>query len=460
MEELIYEKSYKEYKQELDRELAKTAEGFVRIGYLLKLARDTDVLVGSGYANVIEFAEAEYSIDKSQVSRFIAINDEFSEGGYGDHLKVAYQGFGYAKLALMLRLPSEINQILTSDYSKAEIQAIKDEVDEERKTSDLEVLMEQETKATAIMEDDLGKTIKQLGADDPKLYANIWEDIRRNPEWNISYLQSMMAPVGQKVYSVRIQGIGRKMLSVKDQENGGEVALIDLRSNEKKTYTWQDVMTAWDMITAGENEAGYKRVWEDLYDAEWPKEEVAPVQLSEKTRVAQKKESKVQKAQKEPMTPRMQEWKSTKEPGDIVMDTESSTVGELVRKTDSEKVWIFRTTEGEEYDLSESCMGSRMETTEDQKPEEQEGESTEESGQNGEEQLPAQTSIKTNFPEIMPETEKWKLYMAMIEIGAKELIRLAEQKMYAAAGQQINELEKYIREMENLENRLWSEQSE
>ena len=52
MEELMYEKSYQEYKAELDNVLEKTAEGFVRIGYLLKVARDTNVLAESGYSTV------------------------------------------------------------------------------------------------------------------------------------------------------------------------------------------------------------------------------------------------------------------------------------------------------------------------------------------------------------------------------------------------------------------------
>ena len=54
MEEITYQKTYQEYKAELDGELQKTAEGFVRIGYLLKVARDTDILAESGYATVTE----------------------------------------------------------------------------------------------------------------------------------------------------------------------------------------------------------------------------------------------------------------------------------------------------------------------------------------------------------------------------------------------------------------------
>ena len=48
MNEVIEYRNYAEYKQELDTELKKTAEGFVRIGYLLKVARDTRILAESG----------------------------------------------------------------------------------------------------------------------------------------------------------------------------------------------------------------------------------------------------------------------------------------------------------------------------------------------------------------------------------------------------------------------------
>lgn len=79
MEHIIYQKTYQEYKQELDAVLTRTAEDFVQIGYLLKVARDTNILAESGYATVTDFAKAEYGIDKTQVSRFISINDRFSE---------------------------------------------------------------------------------------------------------------------------------------------------------------------------------------------------------------------------------------------------------------------------------------------------------------------------------------------------------------------------------------------
>lgn len=295
MNEIMYQKSYQEYKAELDGELQRTAEGFVKIGYLLKVARDTNILAESGYANVTEFAQAEYSIDKTQVSRFIHINDKFSEGGYSDRLAEHYQGFGYAKLTIMLQIPEEINEEITPDFSKAEIQAIKEEVDEEKKVTDIEVILEGESATTVVIEDDLEKTIKQMGEDEPKLYADIWQQSRTDT-WGIGVLQEILAPAGQKLYSVRIRGIGRKQMLAKDKDNGNEIVLIELRTGEKKRYTWEDVQKAWETITAGELENGYVGAWETTYYAEWPlkeekkKSEVAPVQQPKR------KESKVTKA--------------------------------------------------------------------------------------------------------------------------------------------------------------------
>ena len=69
MEQIVYQHDYAEYKQQLRSELERTSEGFVRIGYLLKVARDTDILKTSGYSDYLDFANGEFGLDKSMVSR-------------------------------------------------------------------------------------------------------------------------------------------------------------------------------------------------------------------------------------------------------------------------------------------------------------------------------------------------------------------------------------------------------
>ena len=244
MNEIIYKKSYEEYKAELDGELQRSAESFVRIGYLLKVARDTNILEESGYKSVAEFAEAEYNLNKTQVSRFISINDKFSEGGYSDHLLPDYKGFGYAKLTIMLQIPDAINEELSPNFSKAEIQAIKEEIDNEKTVTDLERIMEGSDTLESVDEriEALYKTILQLGEDEPELYVELSN--RRNEDMSV-VLPEIMAPDGEKIYSVRVRGIGRLMLTISDMSDS--VKLINSRTGEKESFTWADVAGAWEM---------------------------------------------------------------------------------------------------------------------------------------------------------------------------------------------------------------------
>lgn len=278
---------YKEYKAELDAELEKSAESFIRIGYLLKVARDTGILKESGYGNVNEFAQKEYGLDKTQVSRFIRINDRFSQDGYAETLKEEYKGFGYAKLAIMLQLPDSLNEELSPAYSKTEIQTIKEEYDAEEKITDIEVLMERKDEVQQSLDDILQKVVYQIGKEDSDLYVVLWESMMIKKEGEKKFIEHL-APSGTKTYSVRIPGTGRMMLMMKEAEE--EVKLINVReASDKKIYKKTDVMEAFRSIFA---EGEVKASWESTYGETFPekKEEVAPVQQ------VQKKENKVVKA--------------------------------------------------------------------------------------------------------------------------------------------------------------------
>lgn len=280
MEEVIECKmKYSEYKKALDTELQKAADSFVKIGYLLKLARDTNVLAESGYKTVAEFAAAEYNLDKTQVSRFISINDKFSEGGYSDHLMPGYCGYGYAKLTIMLQLPTEINEELTPRYTKAEIQSIKDEVDEEKKVTDIERMLEGESDKPLI-----AQVIMAIGKDQPELYLKISQKIL-DDECIDNDIAEMMAPQGEVTYSVRVQGRGRVMLMISEES----VKLVNTRTGEKEETDWHEIGYWWSEI------AGLKEAWEKLYGEPFPENDaVAPVQQKKP-----EKPSKVVKAKPE-----------------------------------------------------------------------------------------------------------------------------------------------------------------
>ena len=263
MNEIVYSKTYTEYKRELDAELSKTAESFVRIGYLLKVARDTDILAESGYKNMAEFANAEYGLSSTYVSRFIRINDKFSEGGYSDHLLPEYQGFGYAKLTLMLQLPEAINEALTPKYSKSDIQAIKDEVDQEKKVTDIERALEG-TEEKPLIE----QIIFNIGKEHPELYLKISQKFI-DGICTQEDIAECMAPKGIEQYTARILGLGAVKLFL--DEDGCRIVII--RSGEKEDTTWEIIRQQWEKIY------GSKEKWEELYGEKFPeKEEIAPVQ--------------------------------------------------------------------------------------------------------------------------------------------------------------------------------------
>lgn len=297
MNEVLYTKTFSEWQQELDTELVKSAESFVKIGYLLKVARDTDILANTGYANVVEFAKARYGLDKTQVSRFIHINDRFSEDGNSAELQDRYKGMGYAKLTIMLQLPDEINEEISTDFSKSEIEDIKKEIDEENKISDIEVWMEG-TQEEAEKYNELGQVMYQLLHDMPELFIKIAQSSIETEE-----LMNVLAPSGEMIYSVRIPGTGRLMLSIK--VNTGRITITNVRSMEKTEWNTEDLADfVVDIFSRADTEDPAK-AWTSIYEEEYPKKaEIAPVQQE---KPVQRKEKKVQKAKIEKPKPQPEE---------------------------------------------------------------------------------------------------------------------------------------------------------
>lgn len=283
--ELVQYQDYEEYKKAMNTVLNRTVEDFVMTGYLLKQGRDTDILKNSGYNSVNEFAWAEYKLEATQVSRYIRINDRFSEGGYSPRLQEHYKGFGYAKLALMLTLPESVAEELTPAYSKSEIQAVKEEIESEEKITDIEVILEGEKEEQKEL-DNLEKAIHQICMDEPELYLKLHEAVRTSV--GTGRIKEVLAPDGDKLYSVRPQGCGRIMLYLNDEKD--EVILQVVRQGLKEKFAWENILSYLVLITEEEDA---KQNWEELYGQKYPeKEQIAPVQPKKEKR----KESKVVKA--------------------------------------------------------------------------------------------------------------------------------------------------------------------
>lgn len=281
--------SYAEFKRSLDAVVERVEEGFVIIGYHLKVARDTDILRESGYKNMEEFAKAEYGLDKSTVSRFININDRFSVDGYSGMLQDRYRGMGRAKLQDMLALPDEITEELTPAYTREDIKDIRVEVDEEKKLSDIEVMLEGKNEIQEKLENNLQRALHQIGHDVPQLYAKLWRAYMENDSDGkiCRDVMETVAPSGEGMLSTRLQGVGRLMLSFKGADT--DISLINVRSEEKESYEWDALIAALDILMGMDTP---EESWEYVYGEKYP--EVAPVQQEER------KKSKVITAPKEP----------------------------------------------------------------------------------------------------------------------------------------------------------------
>ena len=234
MEELRSIENYEQFKQALDTELANQAAGFVRTGYLLKKARDTDILAASGYNTVAEFAKAEYGLSKDIVSRYIAINDRYSEGGYSDRLQDKYEGYGVAKLQDMLTLPIEVVDLISPEMTRKEIAEVKAEVKAEEAISPLEVAIEGTDEQQADMEL-CQKAIYKYAKDNPEKFKEL---VKWTKDGDSEELESILAPSGIAVLASRPQGIGKVFTSFKGE--GQPVDILAVKDNEKQTLSMDE----------------------------------------------------------------------------------------------------------------------------------------------------------------------------------------------------------------------------
>lgn len=441
MDELINYNGYEEFKQAVNRVLNRTVEDFVLTGYLLKQARDTDILKDSGYNDVNEFAWGEYKLDASQVSRYIRVNDKFSEGGYSPKLQEQYQGFGYAKLALMLTLPEEVVEELTPAYSKTEIQAVKEEIEEEEKITDIEVILEGQKEE----QKDLGnleKALHQIFHDEPELYKTMHETVRTT--CGTKYLQEVLAPDGDKIYSIRIQGIGRIMLYMHESK---DITLHMVRSGEKEFYSWDDALSYCAMITDSDDA---EKTWEEVYGEEFPKkEEIAPVQPKKR------KESKVVKAKKPERKPIKTERSETKPADSETKQPDSPIKSEELPTKDEEK-------QTETHDTA--AISAETEEKEPEKTKETPEAKTEFQQEKPDEtQIPGQTELTKDFPEYCPSSmnppEQQELPEEVKPAYATRRLYISSISSDAAAEYMGKAVEKAIRNMPGVSFRVLTKES-
>lgn len=264
--------TYREFKATMDQEVRNVTQGFVRMGYLLKVARDTDILAESGYKTVAEFAAAEYGMNETYVSRFIGINDRYSEGGYSDRLQEKYQGYGMTLLAEMMTLPESIADAIPQGVTRQEIREIKREYEAEQQITPVEVMLEGQQAGV----EDLGMTgaaMRQYFYLHREQFSSIAPVIAREEysEDSAEKIMEVLAPSGVAVLMVRVQGIGRLMISIRGKDQDIEVQ--NVRSLEKESPTWVGFLYMLKLVYTGVDLSDPETAWEQVYGEPYKEKE-------------------------------------------------------------------------------------------------------------------------------------------------------------------------------------------
>lgn len=130
--------NYQEAKDILREKLDYMKRNFIAAGYYMKYIRDRELFHEDGYKSIWEFAEDNYGIKKSTASRWMAMNDKFSQGGNSPILADAFRGFEKSQLQEMLYLDDKQIETVTPDMTVKEIREVRKPAEELRKPDEAE----------------------------------------------------------------------------------------------------------------------------------------------------------------------------------------------------------------------------------------------------------------------------------------------------------------------------------
>lgn len=113
---------YLNLKKEIQENIVNIAKSFVRIGQTLYQIDQAQAYRMDGYKTLAEFAQAEYGMKPSGVSRFLRVYKKYCENG---EVKEQYERYTYAQLVEMLNLPVEDEALIRPDTPREDIRDLK-----------------------------------------------------------------------------------------------------------------------------------------------------------------------------------------------------------------------------------------------------------------------------------------------------------------------------------------------
>ena len=116
---------YIQCKNDIKNNLGSIVKSFVRIGWLLTRIDKSGAYKNDGYSTISEFAQAEYGMNKSGVSRFKKIYEKYSVPGDTPELRDEYKEFNQSQLEEMLQIPEEDYVMLHPEANKEDFRELK-----------------------------------------------------------------------------------------------------------------------------------------------------------------------------------------------------------------------------------------------------------------------------------------------------------------------------------------------
>ncbi len=348
MEGQITLDQWQQWKDEIRQKLQSTVDNFVFLGYRMKQIRDTEAYKQDGCDSITEWAKQEYGLSKSDVSRFIAINDRFSKDGDSLELREEFRGLGSSKLSEMLSLPESDYTMITEKTSITDIREIKQfnrQAPEERQQSS----------------DPLEKCIEDYFSDSSRhdMLNNVMNLIFDG--FNEEQYKAACQEMNPTEHGTHKKGL--IMISMQDYPSG--IKIKSMMKTEVDTMSWNVFLDMiFSMYTYPSDEPNNTDFWCEYY---------GPLPVEEKKEI-----KKVEEPKKEPQKPVQKEVK--KEPSktpantskysscDVATPPEKTVENEEKNEENVDEFTEFSETIKREEDFEEDPEEDIQEDSEDLQP--------------------------------------------------------------------------------------------
>lgn len=357
---------------------------FVRSGYKLRKIEEFKLYEMDGYKTITEFAEAEYKLTKTDVSRFISINERYSVGGYSEELREEFLEYGSSKLAEMLTLPDHDMQMIQPEASREGIRELK---------------RFNKTEPEAGEADTIRELIEKFFQDNKEILNTLFADpAMQEYEQNIKHLVEIVNPSGN-----RTMRKGRFFIMMYESK-----IMIKQFGEEPQDMQWSEFFRiSWEIF----GEAAGEDTWECYFG-----EETAPItdnSMEETEADAQMQEEKAEEKEDEERKNRVSgNVNTSNESAGGGREEEESVEGddrteEQNKENEGSRQAVSTTPtepENEKIAPAQKVAQAPVHTREEGVSKEPKTEPETAPTNQPEEQIPGQMEI-TDYPEILPEPE-------------------------------------------------------